>query len=126
MVCKNEKYLVAICWDKKNIYAFVLEPTEYQYHLVRAVNNLPVIFRKTIILFAFEQIEREKIASILKVSINAVRFLIDISGLLLRIYIADWIRLHSNDPKLNEIFANWPWLEYAELAKLRRNLVFLK
>ena len=125
MVCTNEKYLVAVCWDHTRIYAIVLRPTEYQSRLVNAVNSLPPIYRKIIILLAFEQVTREDIAAILEISVNSVRFLINISGLLLRVYLADRFRNHS-DNTLNEVFPNWPWLEYAELAKLRRNMLFLK
>ena len=126
MVCTNEKYIVAVCWDHTRIYAIVMRPTEYQSRLVNAVNSLPPIYRKIIILLAFEQVTREDIAAILEISVNSVRFLINISGLLLRICLADRFRNHSENLTLNDVFPNWPWLEYAELAKLRRNMLFLK
>jgi DNA-directed RNA polymerase specialized sigma24 family protein len=126
MVCKNEQNHAAICWDNKTMYGFVVEPTEYERRLVGAVNKLPAICRKTVILFAFEGVAREEIASILHTSVTAVRFFIESSGLLLRRNLADEIKQNSRNFTLNGIFANWPWMEYAELVKLRKNLVFLK
>jgi hypothetical protein len=125
MVCTNENYIITINWDNKLIYAFIHEPTEYERKLIEAVNSLPCICRKTIILFAFEQIEREDIAAILKTSIVNVQALINLSGLLLRISFPNLAKNQSSH-KLNRIFSNWPWLEYAELAKLRNILHFLK
>jgi DNA-directed RNA polymerase specialized sigma24 family protein len=126
MVCRNEQHRAAIQWDDNAIYGFVVKSTEYDCCLVDAVNSLPPICRKTVILFAFERIPREVIAAILQTSLTAVRFLIYRSGLLMREYLTDHGKQSAHDVILNRIFANWPYREYAQLLKLQKNMVFLK
>ena len=126
MVCKNEQSHIAIRWDETTIYGFVIDPTEYECRLAEAVNDLPTICRKTVILFAFESISREEIAVILQTSLAAVRFLIHRSGLLMREGLAEYGKQNVADLKLSRLFSNWPYREYAELIKLRKSLMFLK
>jgi DNA-directed RNA polymerase specialized sigma24 family protein len=125
MVCRNEQYRAAIQWDDNAIYGFVFKSTEYDCCLVDAVNSLPPICRKTVILFAFERIPREVIAAMLQVSLSTVRFLIHHGGILIREYLEDQRKHTTIDFTLNRLFAGWPYLEYAELVKLRKSLVFL-
>ena len=126
MVCKNEQYRAAIQWNDSAIYGFIVEPTEYERCLVDAINSLPLICRKAVILFVFERFPKEQIAATLQTSLTAVRSLIHCSGLLVRKYLADHGRRSIPDLILNRIFANWPYREYAQLIRLRKNVIFLK
>jgi hypothetical protein len=126
MICENEQHRAAIQWNNRAIYGFIVEPTEYERCLVDAVNSLPLICRKTVILFAFKRMPREHIAAILQTSLPAVRFLIHRGGLLMRKYFTDHGKQSTLDVILNRIFTNWPYREYAQLVKLRKNVIFLK
>jgi hypothetical protein len=126
ITCKHEQYCAAIHWNNSAIYGFFINPTAYERCLVDAINSLPPICRKTVILFVFERIPRKHIAAILHMSLPAVRFLIHRSGLLLREYLSGHGRNSTPDLILNRIFADWPYSEYAQLVRLRKSIVFLK
>jgi hypothetical protein len=126
IICEHEQYCATIQWNDSAIYGFVAKPTEYEHCLVDAVNSLPSVCRATVILFVFERISREHIAAVLQMSLTSVRFLIHRSGLLMREYLTDHGQLSVPNPILNRVFANWPYREYAQLVKMRKNVVFLK
>jgi DNA-directed RNA polymerase specialized sigma24 family protein len=128
MVCRNEEQHAPICWDDKIIYGFVAEPTENQKKLISAVNKLPIICRKVVILYAFEGLQREEIAGIMKTSLAAVRFIVHRSGLLLQEYLENKDKKDSifRDHGLKKVFSDWPCLEYARLVELRKDMVFLE
>jgi hypothetical protein len=126
LIYKNGLSGAAIHWNDSAIYGFVVKPTEHEHCLVDAVNSLPFICRKTVILFIFEQKTREHIAALLQTSLPAVCFLIHRSGLLLREYLTDHGQQSTPNPILNKLFANWPYREYAQLVKIRKNILFLK
>jgi hypothetical protein len=126
MVYGEKKQHAAIQWNDSAIYGFFIKPTAYERCLVDAINSLPPICRKTVILFVFERITREHIAAILQISPPAVRFLIHRSGLLIRKYLVDHGRQSIPDVILDRIFANWPYREYAQLVRLQKNIIFHK
>lgn len=128
MVCKNEEQHAAILWDDKTIYGFVVEPTEYQKKLLNAVNKLPITFRKVVILYAFEGMQRRKIASIMRTSLASIRFLIYQSGVLLQENLTDAVKqdVTMRIFGLNGMFSGWPYVEYAGLVELRKNVVFVE
>lgn len=113
-------------WDGEIIYACIISPTHYECLVVEAVNNLPPLCRKAVILFACELIPKKDVATILQLSLMTVRFLIHRSGLMIREYLEDHGKHNTADAVLKEAFAGWPYREYTELVKLRKNLVVLK
>jgi DNA-directed RNA polymerase specialized sigma24 family protein len=128
MVCRNDEFHVAVQWDDKTVYGFVIEPSENQKKLISAVNKLPIICRKVMILYALGGVQRQEIAAILKISLAATRFLIHRSGLLLQEYLVNQEKQDSfiRNNSLKEKFSDWPYTEYSKLVELRKNIVFLE
>jgi hypothetical protein len=124
MVCRNDEQYAMICWDDKTIYGFIAEPTECQKKLLNAVNKLPNVCRKVVILYAFEGMQRQKIAGVMGISLSAIRFLIHRSGQLLKQYLGGQAERGLKDGRLSMIFSDWPYVEYAKLVELRKNVDF--
>jgi DNA-directed RNA polymerase specialized sigma24 family protein len=124
MVCRNEEKCGLVLWDDKNIYGFVIEPTKDQKKLLNAVNKLPIICRKIVILYAFKGMQRQEIAAMMAMSPAAIRFLIHRSGLLLQEYLSE--NNHSRDFGLKTVFSDWPYMEYAKLAEMQKNMVLFE
>lgn len=129
MVCKNDEKCVLVRWDDKTIFSLVVEPTEYEKKLLNAVNKLPIVCRRVLILYAFGGMQRQEIAAIMETSLAAIRFLIHRSGLLLQEHLSDSKDSSKQgvalrDFRLSEVFLDWPYREYAKLVELRKNMVF--
>lgn len=127
MVCRNDEKCILVRWDDKTIYSFVLEPTEFQKKLLNAVNKLPIICKKVVILYAFEGMHRDEIAEMMKTSLSTVRLLICRSGFLLHGHLTNEFDQNGNsdlrDSEL-DVLSDWPYLEYASLVELRKNMCF--
>jgi hypothetical protein len=126
MVCRNGEFHVPVWWDYNNVYGFVVNPAENQKHLINAVNKLPCICRKVMILYAFEGMQREEIATAINLSLAAIRFLIHRSGLLLHEYLKNKEKqdLVIRNNALKASFSDWPYMEYAQLIELRKEIMF--
>jgi hypothetical protein len=126
MVCRNSEFHVPVLWDDDSVYGFVEEPTERQNDLINAVNQLPPVCRKVAILYAFERMQREEIAATMTLSLATTRFLIHRSGLLLHQYLAQKEKqdLLVRQNALNTTLSDWPYLEYAQLVELRKDMMF--
>jgi hypothetical protein len=125
MVCRSDEKYVMIRWDDKTIYGFIVAPSEYQKDLLNAFNKLPIICRKVMILYAFEGMQRQKIAEQMATSLAAIRFLIYHSGLLLHRYLKKGQDSEVADYELEGILTDWPYIEYAGLVELRKDVVLL-
>ena len=125
MVCRNTELHVPVWWDDNSIYGFVVEPTESQNNLITAVNKLPHVCRKVTILYAFKGMQREDIAATMKLSLAATRFIIHRSGLLLHKYLAHRAKqdLLVRQNFLNATLSDWPYMEYAQLVELRKDIM---
>jgi hypothetical protein len=126
MVCRNNDFHVPVWWDDNSIYGFVAEPTKSQRNLILAVNKLPHICRKVAILYAFERMQREEIAVTMQLSLEATRFLIHRGGLLLHEYLVNKERqdLLARHNALKSALSDWPYMEYAQLVELRKDMMF--
>jgi DNA-directed RNA polymerase specialized sigma24 family protein len=123
MVCRNDSNDALIWWDNTTLYAVLAEPTDNQRKLADAVNNLPDVCKKVVILFAFECIARDRIAEKMAISLTSLRFLIHRSGLLIHEYLIEQEKQHWQSKRLNREFSGWPCIEYASLVELRKDLV---
>jgi hypothetical protein len=122
MVCTNDEQQILIWWDDKTIYGFIVEPTKSQKKLLNAVNKLPIIYRRVLILYAFEGMQRQQIAALMQESISTIRSLIHQSGLLVH----DYVRSKAKGkclPLQKCVMSNWPYMEYAKLVELRREMI---
>lgn len=122
MIYRIQPYRAAIQWEDDLIYCLVVKPTEYERCLVEAVNSLPTICRKTVILFTLEQLTRESIATLLEMSFKGVCFLIHRAGLLMREYLNSHGHPSVPSATLDMFFKGWPYLELGQLVKLRQRI----
>jgi hypothetical protein len=75
---------------------------------------------------AFECIPREEIAATMNVSHGAMRVLMHWGGLLLHIYLANNEKqdLPARQNTAKSTLYDWPYLEYAQLVELRKDMMF--
>jgi hypothetical protein len=113
----------AILWDSDSLYGWVLDPTDREQILINAVNVLPTIPRKIVVLFTLAEMQRYEIALYLNLSISTVRLLVYQSGLQIRRYLNQQNAISNYDNIFDLIFVNWPWIEYAEIKQFRTKLI---
>jgi hypothetical protein len=119
-------YQETIIWDKNSVYAYVRCDNLWQIKLIEMVNQLSVPARQIILLYTFENMRKDVIASELGKTTAQIRETMSKADDAM----SQFVSLSGNPSIhklfLNKLFKQWPYQVYAELLSLKKNAVIVR
>ena len=116
----------AIIWDKNSVYAYVRCDSFRQKKIVEVVNHLSVPARQTILLYTFENMQKDKIAAELGKTTAQIRETMSKAEDVMRQFADISVNPAMHKLSLNKLFKQWPYQAYAELLSLKKNAIIVR
>jgi hypothetical protein len=119
-------YQETIIWDNNSAYAYVRCDNLRQIKLIEMVNQLSVPARQIILLYTFENMRKDAIASELGKTTAQIRETMSKANHVMRQFVTQYDSPAIYKLSLNKLFKQWPYQAYAELLNLKTNAVIVR
>ena len=119
-------YQETVIWDKNRVYAYVICDSLRQKKIVEVVNHLSVPARQIILLYTFENMRKDAIASELGKTTAQIRKTMSKADAVMRQFATLYGSPTIHKLSLDKLFKQWPYQAYAELLNLKTNAVIVR